>query len=277
MIIILDACTIINLLLIDEDDYLLSCLDCLNKKITESVFNEVRDNLKYIQKQDNEVLKLDNEYEVERKLGIVRAWQEMTIKVNGNDENFENVFNYKTKKNGEFYSSILALNVKLSEGTKVVFYTDDYVAKEHFSDYYNWHQIGYIEDTVELMVFMYTIFKDFRDSRFERFLSKIRSRYVSQITDFIKILRSCQNTLPKTKIRKINSILTQLITALEELDFKNVEKLRDDLLSEDKEYFNKTFKKYKDVFVSQNERGQIIEKVKAVKIRFASQKPYRMP
>ena len=121
--IVLDTCTILNLLRIDEDDeFLYKKLIKLNINICQKVFEEANKNIntkhfsnsqkKYISSHipyfGTYILTCDERFESEYKAKI------------------KQFCNYK-KENGEFYSALISLYLCRNKNCRLYFYTDDHV------------------------------------------------------------------------------------------------------------------------------------------------------
>ena len=65
------------------------------------------------------------------------------------------ISNYSKRANGELYSSALSLYLSRMEMEKVLFYTDDFPAKSDFRSCFECQQMGFIGDTVDLLVFLH--------------------------------------------------------------------------------------------------------------------------
>ena len=174
---ILDACTAINLIHIDQDEYLIKKLKEIDIYISEKVFEEIRKNA-YVKferfrkepssrKEDIKSMK----EEIDAKVSIFRAYQfyNHIIEKDYDDElikHVQNATNYSLD-NGEFRSTVLALYISRFKPSsikpedfypvKLFFHTDDSPAKAEFEDYFKHQQIGYIEDTVDLLILLYRI------------------------------------------------------------------------------------------------------------------------
>ena len=157
---ILDACTIINLLHIDEKDFLLQQIENLNIKISEEVINEVKKNFtkKYngilLNEEINENLK-----NIETNINtfyIGKTVYNNEIDTTIEIEKIKDFLNYN-KTNGELSSSYLAFYLSRKEKARLYFYTDDFVAKEEFQAFFDFQQIGQINDSVDFLCFLFWI------------------------------------------------------------------------------------------------------------------------
>lgn len=184
--IILDACTIINLLRIDEDNKLLSLLlgdlkkfnrNNINVHISETVFDEIKAN-----KFRNDIEE-NKEDEIDRCLytyikSLIRLDAEVKKDL---IDCFSDMKNYSldahSKENGELYSSALSLIISREQNQRAVFYTDDYPAKKEFSDYFEKQQIGEICDSVDLYLYLYWTKSSFSKKMLEDTLKNLYNEY----------------------------------------------------------------------------------------------------
>lgn len=203
--IVIDACTLINLLRIDEDDnFLYKQLASLDTHIAETVYNEFKTNLFKNaldygdQERLNAILSLpDFEYhkdeDIKRNLG--NDWVEKIISYVGHSK----------KLNGELYSSLLSLGLSREKEVKICFYTDDFPAKEEFTYFFSIQQIGSIEDSVDLLLMLYWARAEeyFSIQRLKRNLFDLKSEYNKVIVSFIKKISDIKSRYgQKQSIRK---------------------------------------------------------------------------
>ena len=177
--IVLDACTIINLLRIDdeEDEFLYKHIIAQNLHIAEKVHVEVRNNYsknQLSQKQNNYISRcvVDLLNHLCQTGGYHR---DDDIIKDLSKQLFVEISNYTghIKENGELYSTALSLIVSRYETEKVLFCTDDVPATNILSRYFQFQQIGSIMDTVDLLVYLYWSSSDFDRKLFDRYLSKL--------------------------------------------------------------------------------------------------------
>lgn len=272
IICILDACSIINLIHIDEDDFLLKKLDeYIEYYLCETVFSEVCANVyTKIDKLRNEK-KIKPEEAKERKkeiditLSNFRQKQEKNSKIKtefGADffKTVKSLTNYP-KNNGEFYSTALALyisrfkeiNKKKFIGTKVFFHTDDYPAKEFFSSFFFEQQIGYIEDTADLLVLLYRLDETFTINQLDRYLSNLFSEYAPEVSGLHKRLQKIKSSL-NLKLRRDKAFiknLDKLIYKLSEFEFFEI--------NEPIKFFSRNSKKYPNVYDAINHYSLVLD------------------
>lgn len=221
---VIDACSIINTLLIDEDDILFNKLKLLNIRITKKVFDEIKKNLRKNVKGsfntfDRKIVELIPFTNVYFDCGSLD--EDSAIELY--EEEIIRMTNY-TKKNGEFYSTLCSAVVNRSKRSKVVFYTDDYKAREDFDKFYFRHQIGYIEDTADLIIFLFSSSSNYDKRLMLRLLSNLRSRYLTEHAELIKTLQKRSNDLTfKDKDEK--KLVDSLVRKLEELNMNVVKDL----------------------------------------------------
>lgn len=193
-VVVLDACTIVNLARIDDRNFLEDKVRALKPYAVEKVIDEVK--VRYVPSSSTST----------RKLHLAPYWGGLT---RFEDKNVEDIadsvryfLNYQKKPNGELYSTALSLFLSRVKGEKVLFYTDDYPAKREFTSYFNFHQTGYIGDTVDLLVFLYWLSPQgqFSKDELERYLTALRGEYVSKV----KVLQTqiSQYALSQTTTKK---------------------------------------------------------------------------
>lgn len=189
-VVVLDACTIVNLARIDEGNFLEDKVKALKPYVVEKALGEVKD--RYIPPSSTS----------RQKLHIVPYWGGLA-RIDDNDvqelaDSVRVFLNYTKKPNGELYSAALSLFLSRVMGEKVLFYTDDYPAMSEFTRYFDFQQTGYIGDTVDLLVFLYWLSPQeaFSKDELKRYITALRGEYVSKV-----------KTLQK-KIVKYASMLT---------------------------------------------------------------------
>lgn len=218
---VVDACSIINTLLIDENDTLFNKLKLLNIRITKKVFDEIKKNLRKNVKGsfsifDRKIVELIPFTNVYFDCGSLD--EDSAIELY--EEEIIRMTNY-TKKNGEFYCTVCSAVISRSKNSKVIFYTDDYKAKEDFDKFFFIHQIGYIEDTADLIMFLFSSSNNYNKRLMLRLLSNLRSRYLTEHAELVKILQKRSNDLTfKEKDEK--KMIDSLVRNLEELNMNAV-------------------------------------------------------
>lgn len=192
-VVVLDACTIVNLARIDDDSFLEDKVRALKPYAVEKVIGEVKD--RYVPPSSIS----------RRKLHIVPYWGGLTRFEDKAIEDIvdavRTVLNYQKKSNGELYSAALSLFLSRVEGEKILFYTDDYPAKQDFTSYFDFQQTGYIGDTVDLLVFLYWLSPQgqFSKEELEKYLTALRGEYVSKLKDLQKKIVQYASTLTSSK------------------------------------------------------------------------------
>lgn len=265
---ILDACSVVNLINIDdESDYLIKKLKNCNIFLCQKVFKEVnksvyeklekRKNYEKISKELENNLRSD----IEKKLTYFRRHQvfDETISHDLKPDIFHKVHELTGyhKENGEFFSTVLALYLSRESFIKVFFYTDDYPAHSEFSKFYFLQQIGYIEDTSDLLLLLYRIDENFKKRDLIKILSSLYSEYISQVKILSDKLNDCFGQLkPRDKKGKEN--LYFLISKFQKLDFTNIRAARDYFFNKGKKYKNicLLLEKYDSVFELETNRSQ---------------------
>lgn len=186
-IFVLDACTLINLLRIDENDFLAKKLLASRLFISEFVVNETRKNYN---KNPLSSAKLKD---IQTILPNFYARQELdkTIeKAEGGHllDTIRSFVNYGKRKNGELYSTALCYLKSREEKEKIVFYTDDFPAREDFNPYYTFNQVGFINDTVDLLLLFYTLSTpaNFTKNDLVRYLSSLSAEIFQDKRQFEK-------------------------------------------------------------------------------------------
>lgn len=175
-VVVLDACTIVNLARIDEGNFLEDKMRALKPYVVEKVLDEVKD--RYVPLSSSTSM---------RKLHIVPYWGGLARfddkDVQEQADAVRVFLNYTKKPNGELYSAALSLFLSRVMGEKVLFYTDDYPARSEFTRYFDFQQMGYIGDTVDLLIFLYWLSPQgtFSKDELKRYITALRGEYVSKV------------------------------------------------------------------------------------------------
>lgn len=183
-VVVLDACTIVNLARIDEGDFLEDRVRTHRVFAIEEVLDEVKKHY------------VPSDKASKRQLHVAPYWGGLTKLENKDVEELlepvRALSNYSKRANGELYSSALSLYLSRMEEEKVLFYTDDYPAKSDFRYCFEYQQMGYIGDSVDLLLFLYwtTPQEQFSKEELEKYLSALRGEYASK-------LKELQNTIDK--------------------------------------------------------------------------------
>ena len=177
--IVIDACTIINLLRIDDDDnFLYRHLASLDVHIASTVYEEIKKNI-FRNAIDGTVEKRINAL-LPSLLVNLKLHNDAEIKKDVEDEYFKKIcsFSGHTKKfNGELISSVLALTLSRTEESKVCFFTDDFPAKKEFNQFFKIQQIGFIEDSIDLLLTLHWLKKDFTLIKLKNILYDLKYEY----------------------------------------------------------------------------------------------------
>jgi len=200
---------------------------------------------KYSDKEDKKLIRK----EIDQKISFFRG------KKNDNNEllkdlgdsffdNIKDITGYTKRLNGELCSTAYALYLSRLNEKKVFFYTDDFPAKEFFSHFFEFQQIGQIKDTVDFLILVYWLDKDFTKTQLDRVLSELYSQYAIEVT----LLKECLETYYKEKVdgafikkrRETAKKLRLLINCLKSYDFRNIKYYWD--------YFESNKPKCKEIF-----------------------------
>ena len=286
---VLDACSIINLIHIDEDDFLLKKLKNVDYYLCQKVFKEVNSNvfnkLNKIRKGrelKGQEVKARKE-EIDKTLSLFRRNQMLDneIKHELGDDIFDQVKKLTGyyKENGEFSSAVLALFLSRCKPlkhnsndfvpTKLYFYTDDYPAKNEFDSFYRYQQIGYIEDSADLLVLLYRLDYDFTLKQLDKVLSSLFAEYAREVTLLEKKLRDIKNNLPVNLSRDKFCVknLDLLIDRLHKFDFIGINEIKESFFRNKTKYtvICNLLKTYKLVFELDYTSYNLLYKIKSVR------------
>jgi len=216
---ILDACTVINLIHIDDESgYLINLLSQMDIYLREKVFEEVKDNvydkidkLRKNEKPEAHIIKSIKK-DIDQKLTIFRGKQILNEEIT-KDFGLDYFSRIKTltsyeKSNGEFYSTALAVYLSRERDIKLFFHTDDSPAKDEFQLFFKFQQIGYIEDTADLLVLLYRINENLSLIALDKALSDLASEYAIEVSILEKKLRLYQ--IPAKDIKRMKQIKMNL-------------------------------------------------------------------
>lgn len=259
--IVIDACTLINLLRIDEDDnFLYKHLKSLDVHISETVYNEIKNNI-----FKNAISKTD-EKRIKTLLplfpAVFKLHQDEDIKKDAGIQYFEQIRSYAghTKKyNGELISSVLALVLSRYKESRVCFFTDDFPAKNEFCRFFQIQQIGLIEDSIDLLLMLHWSKSNFSIKKLESKLSDLRAEYNRIQNTFVKEIIALKTNFKKSDaIRKIiedieDSFYYSKDIAKYEKSLKSIEGVN-----------NKDIKKCLSVFSNLSKQPQLVQKATLV-------------
>lgn len=270
---VLDACTIINLLRIDDegDEYLYKKIKSLKLFISDTVYNEV--------------LKNTNNKPIEQyqKDAINHRFPSFAHNIVYLDLEYRKIYTEEIKKycsyhkdNGEFQSALLSLFLCRKLQCRLVFYTDDSPAKKDFNEFFVFQQIGAIGDTVDFLLFLYWSTPDFSIKYLEKYLTNLHGEYATQLKLLFNEISKNKDRFIKEKIKDamMKSHLTKIETGYSNLDL--------DLLNEGITYFvdNKVkydkiyniINKYKDVYKG----GEITIKIRNIQNKIKNHQLYKI-
>ncbi len=222
--IVVDACTVINLLRIDEDDFLYKRLKSLNVNIAEEVDDEIRNNI------FKNIISDDKKMAIASLLPLLHF--EFKLYRNEDIENdlgpdviseIKSFSNHRKDYNGEFYSAMLSLILSRTEESKVVFYTDDNRAKDQLSSLYSFQQIGTINDTVDLLLTLCSQSENFSESKLRNNLRDLKAEYSRGLRDLMVTLgeekkKYGRKDRKRKQIEKIESVYYDVNGDLSQID-----------------------------------------------------------
>lgn len=185
-LVVLDACTILNLLRIDDEDsdFLLKLIMNWRVCLPETVFKEsklhVRSDFYTKEKNDHIQIVVNREFDYRKTMDSI-------IKKDLDDD-FERIIQFSghnKRENGELYCVALALVKSREEEELVSIYTDDYKAIEEFLELCHYHRIGEWGDTLDLLTLLYWLTPEtvFQNSLYYSFLENLRAEYNHQLKD----------------------------------------------------------------------------------------------
>ena len=258
MPVVIDACLIINLLRIDdEDNFLYKHLTSLDVHMASTVYDEIKKNI-FRNAIDGTVknrITLLLPY-LPEKLNI---HNDADIRNDVGDEYFEKIcsFSRHTKKfNGELISSVLALTLSRTEESKVCFFTDDFPAKEEFKQFFAIQQIGFVEDSIDLLLMLHWLKENFTKPKLITVLSDLKAEYNRIQKSFIeKIGEIKSNFIRKPDIRQIiDNIENSFYNKRDVKEYRNylikLEKIND-----------RTIKKCLSSFPNLSKQPEIVDKI----------------
>lgn len=271
---LLDACTIINFIHIDEEDFLLRKLNKLDLYINDCVFKEVNQNV-YVRIEEENRLKYSNKKNIEdikktidQKLSILRSKKfnnDELLKELGKEyfEKIKILTEYSKRENGEFYSVALSLYLSRIDSKKVYFYTDDYPAKKHFSVFFEYQQIGQIKDSVDLLVLLYWLYDDFTEKHLDKILSNLYAQYATEVTLLKDKLQEYYNITVNAQFLKSNREIVEklrsLLNCLDSFNFNGINTLKEFFVLKGSKFpkIIKTIETYSSVFELENNQREL--------------------
>ena len=170
------------------------------------------------------------EHQIDKNIGILNS-NIYEVDKTSNDEIITRVKDFAKhikKENGELSATTLALKLSRDLNNRVFFYTDDYPARQEFKDFFEYQQIGYIQDSVDLLVYLYRLKTSdfFPKKKLQNYLSLLSIEYSKEqkkIVDILETLREkielniALNNNLSTSDRLSGYILTLICGAL--IDF----------------------------------------------------------
>lgn len=270
--IILDACTIINLLRIDENELLYKQIQTLNIKIAECVYNEVINNIFKNYISNNDIVR------IKQQLPVLRQYitYDKDIKKDIGTNEFE-LLKQTTKhsaENGELYSLFLSLILSRSLSTQINFYTDDKPAKERFEQYFMLQQLGLFGDTADLILFLYWYSSNISEHDLKRILDNLKSEYNRMLKNFVVELENKRSkTASNRRNKKLNQILDKIICGFYNGDRDIMQKEFENLIFISDKEIKQIIKKYNpDIFKT----SHIIDKIDKIQSLLVKHKIFKI-
>ena len=210
---ILDACTIINILHIDdEDDFLFKQLRDMQIFLPQIVMEEVYKNRR------KEKVDESKEHQIDKNIGILNS-NIYEVDKTSNDEIITRVKDFAKhikKENGELYATALALKLSRDLNNRVFFYTDDYPARQEFEDFFEYQQIGYIQDSVDLLVYLYRLKNSdfFPKKKLQNYLSLLSIEYSKEQKKIVDIAEAYKQKFDSVQNRRKDKALFSAIDGI---------------------------------------------------------------
>lgn len=200
-ILVFDACSIINIMRIDsEDEFLGDWIRNTSPQIAETVIGEVMDNY------NKNPLDKDIRERINKNLARLYCYQTSDDDIKSFDNSvmmneLVKFSNHQKKLNGELFSTGLCLKEHNKSGKTTLFITDDYPAQKEFTDYFTLHQIGYIIDTIDLLLIIFHRSKDssFSKYRLIEYITRLKKRYGSEYLEIIDIVKALAEKFANSK------------------------------------------------------------------------------
>ena len=281
---VLDACTIINLACIDiesQNDFIIKKLiEYYRLNVTEKVMAESIKNgnlradkigsINDESKKENEKKISYLKKEIGKKISYFRRFSkpnEIFFKDRGKNffTEIRNLTGYN-KENGEFYSTALSLNLSRIHRMPVTFYTDDKPAERDFTPFFREQQVGKIEDSIDLLVFLYWLNPDIKKKDLDNSLSELQSHYACSVKELLSFVRKYKDSRKYKGFKKIKNLLDELEQKLERLNFMGILELRKNILKNKKTHpeLCNIIEKYDEVFKldAGQEIGDFLNKIR---------------
>lgn len=271
---ILDTCSLINLLQIDEDEFLLNRTKLINLNLAEFVYNELRGNIysKAIQRRKLTAYKESDLTEIRRaidqKMTYLRTLIVLKSKMDndlGGDfwEDLKIATGYK-KSNGEFYSVGLSLYLSRMNECKLFLQTDDYPARDFFSPYFTYQQIGFIEDTVDFLILLYRLSdeKIFSKRKLDDFLSSLFQEYTDEIRQLRDTLEEYYEKNNKHMRSPHRFLLSKILLDLRNTNIKGIGVTIGKIKAMNLPNLNRTFEKHISILDLENNSSDLLSKIK---------------
>lgn len=238
-VIVLDACSIINLIYAEieygsefvtrrlkKDDFHLGVC----QKVIDEAFQNSKIQFRKLKTNSSKKDFYDKEKEIERRIASFREFvtQNESIKKELGEKYFgelKKITGYH-KNNGEFYSVALALYISRLESCQLTFYTDDFPARAEFGLFFRSQQIGVIADSVDLLIFLYWLHPDFEKKHLIFFLTELRSQYATDVKILYKRIKAYKEKQSAKQLKEIRKPLNQLEHKLQRHNLEDVNKLK---------------------------------------------------
>lgn len=237
-IFIFDACSLINLFHIDEDDLLYNEILKHNIFIAEEVINEVKRNVfRKFKLLDTYKISYEDEKkdEINEKIGSLIRFQvenKRIIEECGNLFEECKKFNKYYKVNGEFISTCLALLKSRKENHIAHFYTDDYPAIKTLQNYFNYQKIGFIQDSVDLLIFLYWSSAKINLPKLKNFLSLLLYEYNIELKLLLEQIRNRKEVIQRLiKDKNLSRLLYELEYSLSTFKLNKLSKIKSDIMN----------------------------------------------
>jgi hypothetical protein len=258
---VLDACTAINIVHIDADEFIQKKIERLGYYICKLVSTEIQkhafDKFRLLSKPPEDEVKRINIaltyyrnriYYPEDYLNLAEEIVEMT--------------GY-TKVNGEFHSVLLSFFLYRLNTEQTTLVTDDSPANEFFTPYFLEQGIGKIEDLVDLLNFLQTRDDDFTVADLKKYLSNLFYEVGSLLKGIENDINKFQIPKNQIKNRAFRQMLENIRKAVHDLDLKKLHYLYHQVLDHKHEYLqlHELLIKYSDFF-NQNISTAYFEKIR---------------